>query len=159
MLDKDEKARRNQLLHSQRDEQRQSIREGLPVPAAMMKALFTYVDKHLSSSGCDDTLRHASEFIRANGLPGEAVIAWLEDKGGYCDCEVFNAEEVLEDAVPGYRDLPPTGWRSRITVEISRFHSELFHLSRRIGTYYRRWSKQAQWPTLCGRAQPSQRLT
>jgi hypothetical protein len=29
----------------------------------MLKALFTYVDKHLSSSGCDDALRHASEFI------------------------------------------------------------------------------------------------
>jgi hypothetical protein len=107
MPDQDEKARRKQLLHSQREEQRRSIQEGLPVPASMMKALFTSVDRHLSSSECDDTLRHSGEFIRANDLPAETVIAWLEDKGGYCDCEVFNAEEVLEDAVPGYRDLPP----------------------------------------------------
>lgn len=70
------------MLHSQREEQRRSIREGLPVPAAMMKALFTYVDKLLSSSGCDDTLRHANEFIRANDLPAETVVAWLEDNGG-----------------------------------------------------------------------------
>ncbi len=107
MPDKDEKTRRKQLLHSEREEQRRSIREGLPVPAAMMKALFTYVDKYLSTLKCDDTLRHASEFVRANELPAEAIIAWLKDNGGYCDCEVFNAEEVLEDAVPGYRDLPP----------------------------------------------------
>jgi len=100
MPDQDEKARRKQLLHSQREEQRRSIRDGLPVPAAMMKALFTYVDKHLSSSECDDTLRHASAFIRANDLPADKVTAWLENKGGYCDCEVFNAEELLEDAVP-----------------------------------------------------------
>src|SRR5690242_2723555 len=100
MPDKDEKARRKELLHSQREEQRRSIREGLPVPAPMMKALFNYVDKHLSSSECDDTLRHAREFIRANGLPTETVVAWLEGMGGFCDCEVFNAEEALEDAVP-----------------------------------------------------------
>jgi len=107
MTGKDEKARRKELLHSQREEKRRSIREGLPVPAAMMKALLTYVSQQLSSSECDDTLRHANEFIRANDLPVEKVVAWLEDKGGYCDCEVFNAEEVLEDAVPGYRQLPP----------------------------------------------------
>jgi Protein of unknown function (DUF2695) len=112
MPDQDEKARRKQLLHSQREKQRQEIRDGLPVPAAMMKALFTYVDRRLSSSECDDTLRHVSEFIRANDLPAESVTVWLQDKGGYCDCEVFNAEEVLEDAVPGYRDLlPPEGIR------------------------------------------------
>jgi hypothetical protein len=30
------------------------------------------------------------------------------DTGGYCDCEVLNnAEEVVEDAVPGYRDANP----------------------------------------------------
>lgn len=108
MTGKDEKARRNELLHSQREEKRRSIREGLPVPATMMKALFDYVDKHLASSGCDDTLHHASEFIRANSLPAETVLAWLEGAGGYCDCEVVsNAEQILEDAVPGYRDLPP----------------------------------------------------
>jgi len=107
MTDKDEKAQRKQLLRSHRDEQRRLLRDGLPIPPAMMKALFAYVDKHLSSSECDDTLRHASEFVRANDLPAEMVTAWLEDKGGYCDCEVFNAEELLEDAVPGYRDLPP----------------------------------------------------
>ena len=74
----------------------------------MMKALFDYIDKQLSSSGCDDTLRYASEFIDANGLPEEMVVAWLESAGGYCDCEaISNAEQLLEGAVPGYRDLPP----------------------------------------------------
>jgi hypothetical protein len=37
----------------------------------MMKALFDYVDKRLASSECDDTLHHADEFIRDNGLPTE----------------------------------------------------------------------------------------
>jgi hypothetical protein len=107
MPDRDEKTRRKELLNSQREDKRRSVREGLPVPAAMMKSLFDYVDKQLSSSECDDTLHHAGEFIHANSLPEEAVVAWLEAAGGFCDCEVFNAEELLEDAFPGYRDLPP----------------------------------------------------
>jgi malonyl CoA-acyl carrier protein transacylase len=108
MPDKDEKARRKELLHSQREEKQRSIRNDLPVPAAMMKALFDYIDKRLSSSECDDTLRHAREFIHANGLPEDTVIAWLDAAGGYCACEaISNAEELLEEAVPGYRDLPP----------------------------------------------------
>ena len=112
MPDRNEKARRKELLHSQREQKRLSVREGLPIPAAMMKALFDYVDKQLSSSACDDTLRHTIEFIHGNSLPEDTVLAWLESAGSFCDCEVFNAEELLEDAVPGYRDLTlPDGVR------------------------------------------------
>ena len=108
MPDKNEKDRRKSLLHAQREEQRQTVREGLPVPAAMMKALFKHIDMRLSSSECDNSLRYAKEFIRANGLPEEALVVWLENADGYCDCEaIFNAEETLEEAIPGYRDLPP----------------------------------------------------
>jgi Protein of unknown function (DUF2695) len=108
MPDKDEKVRRKALLHSQREEKRRSIREGLPAPATMMKALFDYIDKRLSSSECDDSPRYATEFIRTNSLPEDAILDWLEEAGGYCDCEAINnAEQILEDAVPGYHDLPP----------------------------------------------------
>ena len=101
------------LLHSRREEKRRSLREGLPVPAAMMKALFDYIGTQLSSSKCDDTLRRASEFIRANSLPEEAVLAWLKEAGADCDCKTLSkAEELLEETVPGYFDLPqPDGVR------------------------------------------------
>jgi hypothetical protein len=108
MPGKDEKARRKEILHFQREEKRRLIREGLPVSAPIMKALFDFIDKRLASSECDHSLRHANEFIQVNRLPKDAVIAWLEGAGGYCDCEaISNAEELLEDAIPGYRDLPP----------------------------------------------------
>jgi Protein of unknown function (DUF2695) len=79
----------------------------------MMKALFDYIDKRLSASECDDTPRFTIEFIRAQSLSEEAVLDWLEEAGGYCDCEAINnAEQVLEDAIAGYRDLPrPDGLR------------------------------------------------
>jgi Protein of unknown function (DUF2695) len=113
MPDQGEKARRKAILQSQREDKRRSVREGLPAPAPMMKALFDYIDQHLSSSECDDTLRYAREFIHAQNLPEGPVIAWLESAGGHCDCEAINnAEELLEDAIPGYRDLPsPEGLR------------------------------------------------
>jgi hypothetical protein len=111
MTGKDEKARRKEILYSQREEKRRLVREGLPVSAPMMKALFDYIDEHLSSAECAHSLPHASEFIHTNRLPKEAIIAWLVKAGGYCDCEaIINAQELLEDAVPGYQDLlPPDG--------------------------------------------------
>ena len=111
MTGKDERARRKEILYSQREEKRRLVRQGLPVSAPMMKALFDYIDEHLSSAECDHSLRHASEFIHTNRLPKETIIAWLEKAGGYCDCEAINnAQELLEDAVPGYQDLlPPDG--------------------------------------------------
>jgi hypothetical protein len=113
MPEQNEMARRKQILQSQREDRRRMVREGLPVPAPMMKALFDYINGRLSSSECDDTLHHARDFINAQSLPEVPVLAWLERAGGYCDCEAINnAEELMEDAVPGYRDLPsPEGIR------------------------------------------------
>ena len=84
------------------------MRESLPVPAPIMMAMFGFVESRLAESGCDNTLRYTQEFIRSHNLLEDALVAWLEDHGGYCDCEVLmNAEEVVEEAVPGYSDLPP----------------------------------------------------
>lgn len=107
-MDKKDKARRKEMLRGVREDAKHKIRESLPVPVAVLKALFDYVDGQLKSNECDNTLRHALDFIRNNGLPEQAVVCWLEDNGGYCDCEVLmNSEQVVEEAVPGYRDIEP----------------------------------------------------
>jgi uncharacterized protein DUF2695 len=74
----------------------------------VLKALFDYVDRQLESTECDDSLRHTLDFIRKNGLPEEGVVGWLEAEGRYCDCETLNCEQVVEEAVPAYRDLQPS---------------------------------------------------
>ena len=92
-----------------REDARRKLLHSLPVPAAVLKALFNHLDERLGSSECDDTLRHTLDFIRSHALPEEAVVSWLEDNGGYCDCEALaNAEPVVEEAEPGYRDLKPS---------------------------------------------------
>ena len=109
MPDKTEKDKRKELLHAVREEARRKVRDSLPVPVSVLKALFDYVDVQLESSQCDDTLRHVRDFTRSHSLPEEAVVNWLEANGGHCDCEaVANAEQVLEEAVPGYEDLKPS---------------------------------------------------
>jgi hypothetical protein len=109
MPDKSEKTRRKELLRAVRDDARRKVRDSLPVPAPVLKALFNHLDERLGESECDDTLRYVRDFIRSHSLPEEAVVSWLEDNGGYCDCEALaNAEQVVEEAVPGYADLKPT---------------------------------------------------
>lgn len=108
-MDKTEKARRKELLNAVREDARRKLRDSLPVPAPILKALFDYLNAQLESSDCDDSLRHVRDFTRSHALPEDAIVNWLEDNGGYCDCEALaNAEQVVEEAAPGYRDLPPS---------------------------------------------------
>ena len=105
MQDKSEKARRKELLKASREENGRAVRDHLPVGAPILKRLFDHLDDRLSTTECDDTLRFTREFIAQNGLSEEPIVGWLGKNGGYCDCEALNnAEEVVEDAVPGYRD-------------------------------------------------------
>ncbi len=59
-----------------------------PVPVHVLHDLFDFVAARLTER-CDNRLRYAREFCRANGLNESEVIEWLEDNGGYCDCEVL----------------------------------------------------------------------
>ena len=105
MLNGNEK---EETLHSTREEERRKVREGFPVPAATLKGIFSYVGRCLADNECDNTLRYAREFIHSHDLPEEAVVAWLQENHGYCDCEaIMNSEEVVQDAVPGYDDIKP----------------------------------------------------
>src|SRR5215469_14563270 len=103
MPDKSEKPRRKELLHAVREDAKRKTRDSLPVPVPVLKALFDYLDEQLGSSECDDTLRHVRDFIRGRSLPEEAVMSWLQNNGGHCDCEALaNAEQVVEEAITGY---------------------------------------------------------
>jgi hypothetical protein len=106
--DTNEKARRRTVQRAAREHAKQNVRDGLSVPAPVLKALFDYVDQKLKSTECDNTLRHALDFIRNNALPEQAVVGWLKDNHGYCDCDtLWNSEEIVEEAIPGYRDVEP----------------------------------------------------
>ena len=94
---------------SLREDARRKVRNSLPVPAPVLKAVFNHLDTQLKSFECDDTLRHVRAFTHRHSLPEKAVVSWLKDNGGHCDCEALaNAEPVVHEAVPGYEDLTPS---------------------------------------------------
>lgn len=53
--------------------------------------LFEYVESCLDDAGCDHTRRYTEQWV-AMHIPEEqqeAVLAEIEDMGGFCDCEVL----------------------------------------------------------------------
>jgi hypothetical protein len=94
MPSKEERERRKRLI-KEMDEAVQSVQEmRVPISKSDLHDLFNWIDKQVEDNGCDHTLRHALEFVRARRLPEEKVVTWLNEFGGYCDCEVIlNVEE------------------------------------------------------------------
>jgi hypothetical protein len=96
-----EKLKRKAAKNALRQTEQDRIRASLPMLPTKMKALFDFVDQKLSESECEDTFRHTITFLDNQQIQRGAVLEWLENAGGYCDCEVlFNAEGKLESILP-----------------------------------------------------------
>jgi hypothetical protein len=94
-----DKADKKARLKAWRDEQRDKARALLPLPDEGMKALFDMLDEQLPKTGCDHTRRLTEEWLRTLGHPVEKVNVWLDENGGFCDCEVLaNAEQAWQAA-------------------------------------------------------------
>ncbi len=55
--------------------------------------LYEFLDTECATLLCDHTLKLTKRWIQENGLEDreEEIIEYLEENGGYCDCEVvFN---------------------------------------------------------------------
>jgi len=104
MPGKEEKARRREIAHAMREQKRGKVRASLPPPVSELKKLFDFLDERISNAECDETLRLTREFIRQNAMDETRIVSWLEESGGYCDCEVLaNVEDVVADAFPGFK--------------------------------------------------------
>ncbi len=61
----------------------------MPLSRADLRDLFDFLDERLTTSACDHTLAHTRAFLVQRSLPEDAVLPWLAEYGGYCDCEVL----------------------------------------------------------------------
>ena len=63
----------------------------------IFQELFDYLDESLGD-GCDHRLTMTTEFLKDKGIENiNQVAEWLNNNGGYCDCEVLmNVEEKFE---------------------------------------------------------------
>ena len=68
------------------------------MPADQFRELSDDLDEKLSEQGCQDDLRLTTAFLEAQDCDAEAVLSWLEENGGGCDCEVLgNIEEKFDN--------------------------------------------------------------
>jgi hypothetical protein len=99
VAERPDKRRRKESLDHWEADQNAAARARLPLPDEQMRALFDMLDVEFPRQGCDHTLRLTRGWLASHGLPVEAVVAWLRDNGGYCDCEALaNAEEAWRAA-------------------------------------------------------------
>ena len=95
-----DKQRKKQMLREWQERQRAEAREALPMPDPEMLAMFDMLDVELPRQGCDHTRRITQSWLEGRGHDVEKVLAWLNDTGGYCDCEVLaNSEDAFLAAI------------------------------------------------------------
>ena len=94
-MNKDEKRK---ALAEYKRRQRDAFLSSLPMSAELFRELFDYLDEELSAQGCQDDLRLTTAFLEAQDCDAEAVLEWLAENGGGCDCEVLgNIEEKFDN--------------------------------------------------------------
>lgn len=93
----DEKSRQKELLNDYKKREKQVFIKSLPFAKEHFIGLFDFLNNKLSDEGCEHTLRFTEEYLNDEGLYAEEVIEFLEENGGYCDCEILaNVEEKFE---------------------------------------------------------------
>ena len=68
--------------------ERAAARSRFPLPDEVLEVFFAHVEECVENDGCDKTRRFTDEWLAARGHRTETVLAWLDEHGGYCDCEV-----------------------------------------------------------------------
>ena len=99
MPDKKEIERRKQIKKELREKARLEFDQSLPISRSEFQNLFDFLDEKLSENECDDSLKLTIEFLNKSGIQNiNEIENWLQENGGYCDCEVLgNVEEMFED--------------------------------------------------------------
>ena len=74
--------------------------EQMPISLNELGNLFDHLDEELGVQGCDHSSKITSAFLSKKNLKPELILPWLEEQGGYCDCEILaNVEEAWESEI------------------------------------------------------------
>jgi hypothetical protein len=90
--------KKRELKKSWKKAEKDAARSAFPLPDDKLEAMFDAVEMAIEESGCDHSFRATTEWLSANGVDVDAVVVWLENNGGLCDCEVVaNARDHWEE--------------------------------------------------------------
>ena len=93
-----EKSKRKEILKAIKEKELAEFRQNLPMPEDKFIRLFELLDAQLHARGCDHDLKLTEQILSNLGVKDVlSVLTWLEEQGGYCDCEVMmNVEQKFE---------------------------------------------------------------
>lgn len=93
-----DKVRRKEILHQLAKKNLADFRKGLPIDEKIFPRLFDFLDVELGKSGCGHNTLLTKKFLDSNGVKNTtAVIDWLANNGGFCDCEILaNVEDQFQ---------------------------------------------------------------
>ena len=99
-----DKKQKKALRHAVRARERAESRAAFPISADALAALFDALDEALSTQSCDHTRRITQAWLTRHDYPVETTLAWLDEHGGFCDCEVLgNVEQHVSDALMDWK--------------------------------------------------------
>lgn len=82
-----------------RAQERAAALAALPLPIEELEAMFEMLDLELETQSCDHSRRITQAWLVTRGHDPTAVFPWLDEHGGYCDCEVLaNVPDEVEEA-------------------------------------------------------------
>ena len=103
MPSKEEKRRRAELVEAIAAKETEKAIERMPISFKDLSDLFNHLDEILGEEGCDHTPKITKAFLVKRDLNTEKILPWLEEYGGFCDCEVLaNVEESWESEIEKY---------------------------------------------------------
>lgn len=92
------KTEQKKLKQEYKAQQEKLFLESLPMEEELFLELFNYLDGKGETEGCENDFRLTKAFLKDKNVDIEKVIQFLEDNGGFCDCEVlYNVEELFEE--------------------------------------------------------------
>ena len=100
MPSKAEKRRRAQLVEAVARRETDEAESRMPISLDDLTDLFDHLDLQLPNKGCDHTSRITEAFLRNKKLDVATIVPWLEEYGGYCDCEILaNVEDSWQNEI------------------------------------------------------------
>lgn len=93
MPSKEEKARSKAMVKEIADKEFDEEVRKMPISKSNLKELFDYLGRP-NPPPCGHTFKETIEFLEKHNLNKDVIIPWLNEYGGYCDCEViFNVDD------------------------------------------------------------------
>lgn len=92
------KVRNKKILNQLAEKNLAEFRKTLPIDEKIFPHLFDFLNVQLGENGCDHTTELTTLFLDTYGIKNtSAVIDWMANNGGFCDCEILaNVEDQFQ---------------------------------------------------------------